>query len=244
MKIIAEAKSLTKEFQGTTVLRNINLTVEKEEFIAVMGQSGCGKSTLLHNLSGMDRPTSGKIFFDGQELQELPEPQMSSIRLKKMGFVFQKANLLRSLSVMDNIIFPAYQAGIFKKEEINENARRWMEQTGILSSAKQDVRKISGGQQQRASICRALMNRPQILFADEPTGALNSSATGEIMDIFNGINAEGTAILMVTHDGKVAARADRIIYLEDGAIGEELILGKYSKDRREEREKRAAAFMR
>lgn len=203
MNVIAEARSLSKEFQGTTVLRNINITVKKGEFIAVMGQSGCGKSTLLYNLSGMDRPTSGKIFFDGQELQELPEPQMSSIRLKKMGFVFQKANLLRSLSVMDNIIFPAYQAGIFKKEEINENARRWMEQTGILSSA-----------------------------------------TVEIMDIFNRINAEGTAILMVTHDGKVASRTDRIIYLEDGAVGEELILGKYSKEGREEREKRAAAFMR
>lgn len=203
MNVIAEARSLSKEFQGTAVLRNINMTVKKGEFIAVMGQSGCGKSTLLYNLSGMDRPTPGKIFFDGQELQGLPEPQMSSIRLKKMGFVFQKANLLRSLSVMDNIIFPAYQAGIFKKEEINENARRWMEQTGILSSA-----------------------------------------TVEIMDIFNRINAEGTAILMVTHDGKVASRADRIIYLEDGAVGEELILGKYSKEGRKEREKRAAAFMR
>jgi putative ABC transport system ATP-binding protein len=244
MKTIVEAKNLSKEFQGTTVLRNVNLTVRKGEFIAIMGQSGCGKSTLLYNLSGMDRPTSGKVFFDGQELQELTEPQMSSIRLKKMGFVFQKANLLRSLSVMDNIVFPAYQAGIFPREEINENAGRWMEKTGILSSAKQDVRKISGGQQQRASICRALMNCSQILFADEPTGALNSSATGEIMDIFNRINEEGTTILMVTHDGKVAARAERIIYLDDGAVKEELILGKYDEARKEEREKRAAVFMR
>ncbi len=243
MKTIVEAKHLEKKFQEAVILKDVNLTVGEGEFIAVMGQSGCGKSTLLYNLSGMDFPTSGTVLFDGQKLEGLDEPQLSDIRLKRMGFVFQRANLLTALSVMDNIVFPAYQAGLLSRETINENAKQWMARTGILPVAGHDVRKISGGQQQRAAICRALMNRPQMLFADEPTGALNSSTTAEIMDIFNRINGEGTAILLVTHDAKVAARADRIIYLEDGSITKELTLGKYSGKRLSEREEQVAAFM-
>lgn len=243
MKTIIEAKHLEKKFQGAVILKDVNLTVREGEFIAVMGQSGCGKSTLLYNLSGMDFPTAGTVLFDGQKLEGLDEPQLSEIRLKRMGFVFQRANLLTALSVMDNVVFPAYQAGQLSRETINENAKQWMARTGILAVAGHDVRKISGGQQQRAAICRALMNRPQMLFADEPTGALNSSATKEIMGIFNQINEEGTAILLVTHDGKVAARADRVIYLEDGVITKELTLGKYSEKRLSEREEQVTAFM-
>ena len=243
MNTILEAEKIVKVYNGSKVLREVSLTVSKGEFIAVMGQSGCGKSTLLYQISGMDMPDSGEIYFNGKTLHTLREKELSELRLNNMGFVFQKANLLRALSVRDNIVFPAYQALKASQKELNARAEKWMERTGILSIADGDVRKISGGQQQRAAICRALMNEPQILFADEPTGALNSSVTQEIMDIFNQINAEGTAILLVTHDGKVAARADRVIYLKGGMVEDELLLGTYDAEKLSERERKTADWL-
>lgn len=249
-----QVKHMYKKYEENEILKDINLEIQDGEFVAIMGQSGCGKSTLLYSVSGMDRPTKGEVLFGTDNISELSEKYMERLRLNRMGFIFQKANFLKNLSVKDNIMFPALQvlapmhaltlnhARILRpalpswKKEISTETQELMKKMDILNIADHDIRKVSGGQLQRAAICRALINKPEILFGDEPTGALNSSATREVMDILNNVNREGTAILLVTHDAKVAARADRVIYLEDGCIKAEIVLGKYNKNTKDERE--------
>lgn len=231
-----EIKNLCKSFDGSQVLTNVCFQAAAGEFVAVMGQSGCGKSTLLYCVSGMDRPTSGEVRFDGRELSTLTDREMEKLRLAHMGFIFQKANFLKNLSIADNIVFPAFQLGRQSRSEIVREAERLMERLNILAVADYDIRRVSGGQLQRAAICRAMINHPDILFGDEPTGALNSSATREVLDIIGQINRDGTSVLLVTHDAKVAARADRVIYLEDGQIKDILQLGKYRETERSGRE--------
>ena len=216
-----EVKGLCKSFDGDSVLEDISFQIESGEFVAVMGQSGCGKSTLLYSVSGMVRPTKGQICFDNRELSAMSDKQMQKFRLERMGFIFQKPNFIKNLSVADNIVFPAFQLGKRSRKAIVCDAENLMKKMGIISVADHDIRKVSGGQLQRAAICRAMINRPDILFGDEPTGALDSSSTKEVMDILEEINFGGTTILLVTHDAKVASRADRIIYLEDGKIKDE-----------------------
>lgn len=230
VKTILKVNNLSKSFEDTKVLNNIDFNVNEGEFIAIMGQSGSGKSTLLYNISGMDRPTAGTIMFGGNDISKLNDEEISDVRLKQMGFVFQHSYLLKNLSVRDNIILPGFKANPLSREQINQNADNLMEKTGISHVANHDIKKVSGGQLQRAAICRALINQPDILFGDEPTGALNSSTTKEIMDIINSINQEGTTVIIVTHDAKVAIRASRVIYLMDGNIHSELTLGQYEKD--------------
>ncbi|MGN0473981.1 MAG: ABC transporter ATP-binding protein [Acutalibacteraceae bacterium] len=217
-----EVKGLCKSFDGNSILKDISFKIESGEFVAVMGQSGCGKSTLLYSVSGMDRPTEGEIRFDNRELSALSEREMQKLRLEYMGFIFQKPNFIKNLSIADNIVYPAFQLGKRSRKEIVSDAEALMKKMGIISVADHDIRKVSGGQLQRAAICRAMINHPDILFGDEPTGALDSSSTKEVMDILEQINFSGTTILLVTHDAKVASRADRIIYLEDGKIKDEL----------------------
>jgi len=227
MKTILQAEGLFKEFDGTEVLRGIDITIKKGEFVAVMGQSGSGKSTLLYNISGMDRATKGEICFDGEDISGLSDEKMSGLRLRRMGFIFQQSYLLRTLSIRDNIVLPGFKAKKESREQVNTYADELMKRTGIDHIADHDIKKVSGGQLQRAAICRALINHPDILFEDEPTGALNSSATKEIMDIMNELNVRGTAVMLVTHDAKVAARAERVIFLTDGKITDEIALGKF-----------------
>lgn len=221
-----EVKGLCKSFDGNRVLNDIDFQIESGEFVAVMGQSGCGKSTLLYSISGMDRVSEGKIFFDNHELSELSDKEIQKLRLERMGFVFQKANFIKNLSIVDNIVFPAFQLGKKPRKEIVSEAESLMKKMDIISVADHDIRKVSGGQLQRATICRAMINNPDILFGDEPTGALNSLSTKEVMDILKQINLSGTTIMLVTHDAKVASRADRAIYLEDGKIKDTFSQGK------------------
>ena len=216
-----EVKGLCKSFDGDSVLKDISFQIESGEFVAVMGQSGCGKSNLLYSVSGMVRPTKGQICFDNRELSAMSDKQMQKFRLERMGFIFQKPNFIKNLSIADNIVFPAFQLGKRSRKAIACDAENLMKKMGIISVADHDIRKVSGGQLQRAAICRAMINRPDILFGDEPTGALDSSSTKEVMDILEQINSSGTTILLVTHDAKVASRANRIIYLEDGKIKDE-----------------------
>lgn len=237
MSKILEVKNLYKSFEGSSVLSDVSFQIEQGELVAIMGQSGCGKSTLLYSISGMDKPTKGEVIFCNQRLSDLSEKEMEKLRLNQMGFIFQKGNLLKNLSMEDNIIFPALQTKKKKRHEIMQEAKQLMEQMGILHVAGHDIRKVSGGELQRAAICRAMINHPDILFGDEPTGALNSSATKEVMDILEEINENGTTILLVTHDAKVAARADRVIYLEDGKIKSEMKLDYFSKEGMNSREK-------
>lgn len=227
MKTILDVQNLCKCFDNTQVLNDINFKVEKGEFIAIMGQSGSGKSTLLYNISGMDRPTSGNVLLCGKDISKLEDEKISEVRLNQMGFIFQHSYLLKNLSVRDNIVLPGFKSGKLSREQVNENAEVMMEKTGISNVADHDIKEVSGGQLQRAAICRALINQPDIVFGDEPTGALNSGTTKEVMDIINEINNDGTTIIIVTHDARVASRANRVIFLMDGNIHNELILGKY-----------------
>ena len=219
---ILEVKNLRKSYDQTEILKGINLSVYEGDFVVIMGRSGSGKSTLLYNMSGMDQVTSGEVYLEGKEISKLTDDEMSNVRLKKMGFVFQQSQMLKKLSIKDNIVLPGYKAKEKTQDEVNRYAEKLMKQVGIEKIGDHDIKRVSGGQLQRAAICRALINQPQVLFGDEPTGALNSNATMEIMEIMREINKQGTTIVMVTHDAKVVAWAKRIIYIADGEIEAEL----------------------
>lgn len=221
------------------VLRNVNLEIEEGEMVGVMGPSGSGKTTLLYTVSGMDTATAGEILFFGEKMTQLSANQVSDMRLSKMGFVFQQMYMLKNLSIYDNIILPAYQSasGKAQRREINERAKVLMAKLGISEVADNDISEVSGGQLQRACIARSMINNPRIIFADEPTGALNKQNSKEVMKELNKLNEEGTTIMMVTHDAKVASRCERVFYIEDGNIRDEKNLGKYTEDTARERER-------
>lgn len=212
------------------VLKNISFKIEEGEMVAIMGPSGSGKTTLLYMVSGMDHSNAGSVNFFGKRLDQLSENEISDVRLDEMGFVFQQMYMLKNLTVYDNILLPAYQSksGKGKRKEINQRGIELMKKLDINSIADNDIYEVSGGQLQRACICRSLINNPKIIFADEPTGSLNQQTSNEVMKEFNRINAEGTTIMMVTHSEKVAARSDRIIYIEDGEIKGQLQLEKFT----------------
>ncbi|MCI8372222.1 MAG: ABC transporter ATP-binding protein [Lachnospiraceae bacterium] len=213
------------------VLRNVNLVIEEGEMVGIMGPSGSGKTTLLYTVSGMDTVTAGTVDFFGRELSELDSNAISDLRLNEMGFVFQQMYMLKNLSIYDNIILPAYQSQSGKsrteRKKINDRAKVLMQKLGISETADNDVNEVSGGQLQRACICRSMINHPKIIFADEPTGALNKQNSIEVMEELNRINEEGTSIMLVTHDMKVASRCQRVLYIEDGDIKDEITLGKW-----------------
>ena len=235
---ILETKGLCKSYGSNSVLSDVDLRIENGEFIAIMGQSGCGKSTLLYCISGMDKPSAGRICFDEADMADMTNKQMQELRLERMGFVFQKTSFLKNLSIIDNIVYPAFQLGEAERSEIVKEALSLMKEMGISAIAEKDIHKVSGGQLQRAAICRAMINHPDILFGDELTGALNSSATREVLSIIDNINKNGTTVLLVTHDANVAVHADKVIYLEDGRIMDTLNLGKYDRSNSEVRDAR------
>ena len=212
------------------VLRNVNMEIQQGEMVAVMGPSGSGKSTLLYAISGMDKPTAGSVNFFGKDLMKLNTTQISDVRLDEMGFIFQQMYMLKTLSIYDHIILPASQSNNGKGTEtraaINDRAKELMKKLGISEIAQNDINEVSGGQLQRACICRSLINQPKVIFADEPTGALNQQNSKEVMKELNRINAEGTTVMLVTHDMKVAAKCDRVLYIEDGNIKGEISFGK------------------
>ncbi len=228
--IVLETKDLCKTYivdkMSNNVLQNVNFKVEEGELISVMGPSGSGKSTLLYTISGMDSATAGQVIFDGEDISAKNERELSKIRLLKMGFVFQQMYMMKKLCIMDNIVLPGYQAKQEPREEINKKAEELMRRLGIIETAEREITEVSGGQLQRACLCRALINNPKVLFADEPTGALNSKASMEVINELSNVNKAGTTILMVTHSERVASISDRVIYLEDGNIMGEIKLGK------------------
>lgn len=245
-----KVKDLCKTYivnkRQNNVLRNVNLEIKEGEMAAIMGPSGSGKSTLLYAVSGMDSITAGQVEFFGKDIGTLNASQMSDLRLKEMGFIFQQMYMLKNLSIYDNIVLPAYQSknGENSRKEINEWAREFMHKLGISEVAEHDINEVSGGQLQRACICRSLINQPKMIFADEPTGALNQQNSREVMKELNRINAEGTTIMLVTHDRKVAAKSDRVLYIEDGNIKGEYVLGKYTDgEETKERERRLSNWL-
>lgn len=229
---ILEAKNINKKVKLSKenelhILRDVNLQIEKGEFVSVMGPSGSGKSTLLYNISGMDKVTSGSVKFRGCEMEKLSEKKLADIRLKNMGFIFQDINLLKNLSIIDNVMFPALMLDNKDKEKIYQRAITLLKLTGIEKLANNNITQASGGQLQRVGICRALINNPDIIFGDEPTGALNSKSAAEIMEILAQINKKGTTIMLVTHDSKVAAKTERVVFMVDGNIIAEKKMGKF-----------------
>lgn len=211
-------KNISKEFKTTKVLQDISFEIKKGDFLAIMGPSGSGKSTLLYSVSGMDSISEGRVEFEGINLSEMKEEELSQFRLNKMGFVFQNAQMLKNLSIFDNITLPGLVAKKESPENIRKRASKLMKNMDLEGIEERDIKEVSGGQLQRASICRAMINDPDILFLDEPTGALNFGATDQVLAILEALNSEGMTIMTVTHDSRVAARARKVLYIKDGQI--------------------------
>lgn len=237
MAVALKVQDLCKTYvvnkRQNNVLRNVEFEVEEGELVAVMGSSGSGKSTLLYCVSGMDTMTSGEVSFFGKKIENLKQEELAQLRLTEMGFIFQQMYMLKNLSIFDNIVLSAYEnpkTGRKGRKEINEHAKELMRKTGIAEIAENDITEVSGGQLQRACICRSLINHPKLLFADEPTGALNKQASTEVMEELIRFNREGTTVLLVTHDAKIAAKSDRVLYIVDGNIQGDFHLGKYESE--------------
>lgn len=224
-------KVYTTRFGGASVeaLRNINFSVETGEYVAIMGESGSGKTTLLNILAGLDKPTSGKVFLEGRDLSTIREAERAAFRRDNLGFVFQEFNLLDTFSVEDNIFLPLVLAGTNAKELAARLApvAQKLEITQIL---KKYPYEISGGQKQRAAVARAIITNPRLLLADEPTGALDSRATDELLRVFSDISREGQTILMVTHSVRAASRAGRVLFIKDGEVCHQLYRGTMTDD--------------
>lgn len=231
MKTLITSENITKSFglgvEKRNVLDGISVDIRQGEFVAVMGPSGSGKSTLLYALSGMDSVDGGKVAFDGAELSALKENELADLRRTKMGFVFQQPTLLKNLNILDNIILPSMRDGRKNGLQLTEKAMTLMEKTGIAGLEMRDITQASGGQLQRVGICRALMGDPKIIFGDEPTGALNSTSASEIMRLLADIHQSGVTVLLVTHDIKVAAKTERVLFILDGKIAGEYLPGRY-----------------
>lgn len=234
METVIQARGLCKTYivnkRQNNVLKNIDITIYKGEMVAVMGPSGSGKSTLLYCISSMDRVTSGEVLFCGTDLSKLDEKELSRMRLEEMGFIFQQMYMMKNLSLIDNIIFPAMKSKKTNetRRQKEERARKLMRRLGIEDVGGNDINEVSGGQLQRACICRSMINEPKMLFADEPTGALNRASSDEVMRELLSLNNDGTTIMCVTHDPKVAAKCSRILYLVDGTVVGEKALGHFS----------------
>lgn len=229
---ILEVKDLCKTYivnkRQNNVLKNVNFTVEEGEMVAIMGPSGSGKSTLLYAVSGMDSLTSGEAKFCGKNIAKMGEKELADLRLDEMGFIFQQMYMLKNLTVLDNIILPAVQSNknTETRKETVQRGQDLMRKLGIIDIADNDINEVSGGQLQRACICRSMINKPKMIFADEPTGALNRTSSDEVMEEPAKLNADGTTIMMVTHDSKVAVKCTRVMYIVDGNIRGELNLGR------------------
>ena len=225
---LIELRNIRKVFkQGdleTEVLKGIDLKIEKGEFVAIMGPSGSGKSTLMYILGCLDRPTSGKYYLDGKNVLELSDDELSRIRGKYVGFVFQAFYLVPYLSVLDNVILPVeyldsrYRKELFKDKSPEEKGKEILERLGMTERINFKPDQLSGGQKQRTAIARALINSPEIILADEPTGQLDTESGRAVMEIFTELNREGKTIIVVTHDPAVASYANRIIKIKDGRI--------------------------
>lgn len=234
MNKIIVGKNIVKSYgegaEKRHVLDGVSVEINEGEFVAIMGPSGSGKTTLMFALSGMDGIDSGNVVFDGTELSQLSDNELADIRRSKMGFVFQQPTLLKNLNVLDNIILPSMRDGKKNARQINEKGRALLKKTDIMELEKRDITQASGGQLQRVGICRALMSDPKIIFGDEPTGALNSTSAKEIMDLLAEIHRLGTTILLVTHDLRVAAKTERVLFMYDGKITGEYLAESFNKN--------------
>ncbi len=234
LKVTDLSKTFSNESVQQHVLRNLNLEIYKGDFTVIMGNSGSGKSTLLYALSGMDRPTLGKINYGDEDISGYSNDKLAKFRKNHCGFVFQQNYLNDTMSALDNVMV----SGLLKTKDRKALAAKAKDLLSKVELDEMDIRKfptqLSGGQQQRVAVVRGVINDPEILFADEPTGALNSQNTTNVLNILSDLNNEGQSIVMVTHTVKAAERGNRIIYLADGVISDEIELGKYAGDYKDE----------
>ena len=224
-------KIYTTRFGGSPVqaLSNVNFSVEPGEYVAIMGESGSGKTTLLNILAALDRPTAGEVFLNGRALSDIRERDLAAFRRSHLGFVFQDFNLLDTFSIQDNIFLPLVLAGK-DYPAMREKLSPIAQQLGITDILTKYPYEVSGGQKQRAAVARALITAPQIILADEPTGALDSRASDNLLELFGQINAGGQTILMVTHSVKAASHAGRVLFLRDGEVYHQLYRGSESRE--------------
>ena len=247
MKCILKTNKLCKSFSTGSkqihVIKNLDLEIGEGAFTVIMGSSGSGKSTLLYAISGMDKPTQGEVWFGGGNIAELTNDELAVFRRKNCGFVFQQIHLMDNMSVMDNVLASGLlltndkKAVVSRAEDLFNRVGMDRELWGKFPS------QLSGGEAQRAGIVRALINNPALLFADEPTGSLNSSAGEAVLDIIGGLHQSGQSVVMVTHDLKIAVRGGRIIYLRDGSVAGEMELPPYSQDEKTQRIEQLQKFL-
>ncbi|MCM3042055.1 ABC transporter ATP-binding protein [Paenibacillus motobuensis] len=239
-KVIIEAKNLCKTYSTGSeqfhAIRNLNLDIYEGDFTVIMGNSGSGKSTLLYLLSGLDSVTVGEVYYWGDRIDNYSEKEMAQFRTKRIGYIYQSINLVPDLTLYENIALPGYIEG-HSKQQVDGKVQNLMKAMEIDGQQHRLPAQTSGGQQQRAAIARALMNDPDVIFADEPTGSLNYEHGVAVLDILTEMNRKGQSVVMVTHDIKAACRADRLILIHDGKIADVLQLGKFEPDQLEEREK-------
>ena len=226
LEVAGLKKTYTTRFGGNKVeaLKNVSFCVEEAEYVAIMGESGSGKTTLLNILAALDRPTGGMVKLDGQDLSRIKESQLSDFRRKHLGFVFQDFNLLDTFSLEDNIYLPLVLSGT-RPDEMSRRLAPIADRLGIFDILKKYPYEVSGGQKQRAAVARALITNPRLILADEPTGALDSKATDELLRLFGEINRTGQTILMVTHSVKAASHAGRVLFIRDGEVFHQIYRG-------------------
>ena len=231
LEVAGLRKVYTTRFGGNKVeaLRDVNFTVEDGEYVAVMGESGSGKTTLLNILAALDKPTAGRVVLDGQELGSVPESKIAAFRRDNLGFVFQEFNLLDTFTLEDNIFLPLVLAGV-SVQEMRKRIQPVAEQLGIGELLKKYPYEVSGGQKQRAAVARAIITNPKLVLADEPTGALDSRATDELLRLFGNINKDGRTIVMVTHSVKAASHASRVLFIRDGEVFHQLYRGEQRRE--------------
>ena len=244
---VLSAKGLCKSFAHNGgqvhIISNLDIDIYEGDFTIIMGASGSGKSTLLYALSGMDRATSGLVMIDDENITEMSEKKLAKLRHTKFGFVFQQIHLVSNLTLFENVAVPGYLNKQMSTFEVNLLADKLLEKMNIKDIKTQIPAQCSGGEQQRCAIARALINQPKLLFADEPTGALNRRNTTEVLDLLTQCNRDGQSILMVTHDMRAALRATRLLYLEDGKIIGDLSLPPYSAETEKSRETQVNAWL-
>ena len=240
------AKEIVKTYpdRQEPILNRISIEIYQGDFTIIMGPSGAGKSTLLYALSGMDTLSSGKVLYRDQELGTLSEKRMASLRAREFGFVFQQTYLVSNLTLFENVAVAGYLEKGKTDKEVREQAESLLARMHVESAKDRLPAQASGGESQRAAITRAMVNRPGLLFADEPTGALNRRNSEEVMELLTSLNREGQSILMVTHDVKAAIRGDRILYLEDGKILDEMSLPPFDAQIAKEREETVSTWLR
>lgn len=245
-KIILEGKGLCKTFANgqvaTNVIRNLDVEIYEGDFTVIMGTSGAGKSTLLYMLSGIDTVTSGQITLENKRIDQMKEKQMASIRRNDIGFVFQESNLLEDFTVFENVAMSGYLASKDRKQ-VNNRCQSLINEVDMQEHKNKYPSQLSGGQKQRVAIVRSLINKPNIVFADEPTGALNATQSDAVLNLLTQVHEKGQSILMVTHDIKAASRANRLLYIKDGKIDGILDLDQFETGKVEDREKQVFDFI-